>query len=279
MRSITRLTGSALNTVSRLLVDAAGAASDYHDTHVRGLDCRRIEADEIRTFTWCRPKNLPKAKAAPPGAGECWTWTALDAESKLLVSYLVGARGMDEATRFLKDMEDRVNGRIQLTTDGRPLYPEAVELAFGGEVDYATLVKTFGTGSLSDGYRSEQLAGSQRYVVSGDPDFDHIGTSYVERHNLTMRMGMRRFTRLTNGFSKRIEKHRAMVSLYAWHYNFVRSHKTLSGATPAMAVGLTPTFHSLEELVELVDKRTPPVKRPKDYRKRDLSFETDPYRS
>lgn len=279
MRSASRLTGVALNTIARLLDDASEAAAAFHDENVRGLQSRFLQCDEIWGFAWCKERTLPYAKGAPPGSGSVWTWTAIDADSKVLVSYTVGPRDPDSALYIVSDLRDRVDGRFQISTDGLTHYRAAIETVFGGhDVDHGVQIKTYGRQEVEDWrrYSPSQCMSSQRFPVVGNPDPDQISTSYVERHNLTMRMGMRRFTRLTNGFSKKIERHAAMVDLYAWHYNWCRPHRSLSGATPAMEAGLTPTFHSLEELVELINDRAPPVRRPKRYKKRG-SFEADPY--
>lgn len=273
MRSVSRLTGAALNTISKLLVDAADAASDFHNTHVRGLQSRFLQLDEIWAFAWCKERTLPHAKAAPPGSGSVWTWTAIDADSKVLVSYTVGPRDIDSALYIVSDIRDRVDGQFQISTDGLTHYRGAIEAVFGGDADHGMQVKTYGTPEVEDWrrYSPSQCMSSHKFAVMGNPDPAQISTSYVERHNLTMRMGMRRFTRLTNGFSKKVDRHAAMVALYAWHYNWCRPHRSLHGATPAMAAGLASTFHTLEGLIAEVDARAPKPNRPKTYRKKSVS--------
>ena len=273
MRAITRLTGASINTVSKLMVDAGEACAAFHNENVRGLESARIQCDEIWSFVYAKEKNVKKAKAAPPAAGDTWTWTALDADSKVLVSWMIGSRDSMTALYLMDDVRDRLENRVQITTDGHRAYLEGVEGAFGSDVDYAMLVKIYGksSGEADRRYSPAECIGTRKHIIQGDPDPEKISTSYVERHNLTMRMGMRRFTRLTNGFSKRVEKHAAMVALFAVHYNFCRMHKTLR-CTPAMEAGLDTTVRDLEWIVELIDARAPAPVRPKTYRKRgDIS--------
>jgi IS1 family transposase len=250
-----RMTGAAKNTVLKLLKDLGCAAAAYHDTHVRNLRVRRIQADEVWSFVFGKDKNLT-LEQVQAGLGSVWTWTALDADSKLIVSYLLGDRGADTAQAFIRDVASRVRNRIQLTTDGHRVYADAVEDAFGSEIDYAMLVKIYGASNDNpeSRYSPATCIGCRTGVLAGDPDPAHISTSYVERSNLSMRMGMRRFTRLTNGFSKKVENHGHMVALYFMHYNYCRIHKTLR-VTPAMEAGLTDHVWSLEELVNLLDSR------------------------
>ena len=264
MRSITRITGASINTVTKLLSDAGDACAAYHDEHVRGISgYRRIECDEIWSFVYAKNKNVPLAKKPPEGAGDVWTWTAIDADSKLIISYLVGGRDADCALALMDDIRARVEDRSQMTTDGHRSYMEAVEGAFGGDIDYAQLVKLYGAAPKEEQrrYSPSTCVGARKQRVSGNPSWEHVSTSYVERHNLTMRMGMRRFTRLTNAFSKKVEKHAAMVNLYTLHYNFCRIHKTLR-VTPAMEAGLSETVHDMEWIVGLVDAAAPEPKRP-----------------
>ena len=258
MRAISRMTGVSVNTVSKLLVDAGNACAAYHDDTVRGVIAKRVQCDEIWSFTYAKQKNVEAAVAAPEGAGDTWTWTALDADSKLIVSYLVGGRDASYANAFMADVANRLTNRVQLTTDGLSTYLEAVERAFGGQIDYSMLVKIYGASpeSSKGRYSPADCTGIRKKRVSGNPDAAHINTSFVERQNLTMRMHMRRFTRLTNGFSKKLENHIHMVSLYTVFYNFCRIHKTLK-VTPAMEAGLSDTLRDMEWIGELIDARAP----------------------
>ena len=269
MRAVTRITGVSINTVTKLLMDAGEAAAAYHDDHVRGVTASRIECDEVWSFVYAKQKNVASAKAAPEGAGDAWTWTAIDAESKLLVSWMIGRRDSMTALYLMDDLRDRLANRVQLTTDGHRAYLEAVEAAFGPEIDYAMLVKLYGKGGgePETRYSPSECIGTRKMVVQGNPDREKISTSYIERHNLTVRMGVRRFTRLTNAFSKRIERHAAHLALFLLHYNFCRIHKTLR-TTPAMAAGLDTTVRDCEWIVGLIDARAPKPNRPTKYKKR-----------
>jgi len=251
LRSCSRLADVSINTVTKLLVDLGAACDKFHDEHVRNVRVRRLQADEIWCFIGAKAKNVRPEKKAE-GWGDVWTWTGLDADTKLCVSYLVGGRDGGWAKEFMQDCANRIKGRVQITTDGHKAYLEAVEDAFGADIDYAQLQKIYGapTDAEMRRYSPAQCIGADMKVVSGDPDPKHVSTSYVERHNLTMRMGMRRFTRLTNGFSKKIENHAAMVAIHAAYYNFGRVHKTLR-VTPAMEDGLADHVWSLEEIVLL----------------------------
>ena len=270
MRSISRVTGVSINTVSKLLVDAGEACSAYHDEAVRNVNAQRVQCDEIWSFVYAKDKNVKAAKAAPDGAGDVWTWTAIEADSKMILSYEVGDRSAATAIEFMDDLCARLANRVQLTTDGHKAYLEAVEGAFGGDIDYAMLVKLYGDlgGKTAERkYSPAECTGIKKRAVEGRPDMDHVSTSYVERQNLTMRMGMRRFTRLTNGFSKKLENHLHMLSLYFVHYNFVRIHKTLK-CTPAMAAGVSDTLHDMEWIVALIDAAAPAPKARGPYKKR-----------
>lgn len=269
MRSISRVCDVSINTVAKLLEDAGKVCMAFHDEHVRGVKAKRVQVDEIWSFTYAKQKNVPTAKAAPDGAGDTWTWTALDADSKLIVQWFVGARDGYTAKLFIDDLAVRLANRVQLTSDGLKAYLEAVEGAFGADVDYAQLVKLYGDApeSAKGRYSPAECTGIKKTVVEGNPDEKHISTSYVERQNLTMRMHMRRFTRLTNAFSKRFESHVNMVALYSVWYNWVRIHKTLK-VTPAMAAGLTGKLMSFEDVVALIDAAAPKPGRPKTYKKR-----------
>lgn len=254
MRSISRVADVSINTVSKLLVDAGKACSAFHDEQVRDVKARRVQCDEIWSFCYAKQKNVATAKAAPAEAGDIWTWTALDADSKLIVSWLVGGRDAEYAMAFMDDLRSRLANRVQLTTDGHKAYLEAVEGAFGGDVDYAQLVKLYGTApeGAKGRYSPAECVGARKQRIEGNPDRAHVSTSYVERQNLTMRMHMRRFTRLTNGFSKKFENHMHMVALYTVWYNFVKTHKAHK-LSPAMAAGITDRLWSMEDLAAMID--------------------------
>jgi IS1 family transposase len=268
LRSASRLADVSLNTVTKLLVDLGAACEKFHDEHVRNVRVRRLQADEIWCFVGAKAKNVtPERKQE--GWGDVWTWTGLDADTKLCVSYLVGGRDGGWAKEFMQDCARRIKGRVQITTDGHKAYLEAVEDAFGADIDYAQLQKIYGAPSDAEmrRYSPAKCIGADQKIVSGDPDPKYVSTSYVERHNLTMRMGMRRFTRLTNGFSKKIENHAAMVAIHAVYYNFARIHKTLR-ITPAMATGLSDHVWSLEEIIMMADSYIPKLGKRGPYQKR-----------
>jgi len=260
IRAISRLTGVAKNTILRLLADAARVAADYQDGILRNLSCRRIQCDEIWSFVYGKDRNLDPqmVRNSPFTIGSVWTWTAIDADTKLMVSWLVGGRDDESAAQFVRDIAARVTGRIQMTTDGLALYLNAIEGAFFGGIDYAMLTKLYGKAKRAEihetSYSPARLTGTKISVISGDPDEAHIATSYVERSNLTMRMAMRRFTRLTNGFSKKFENHCAAVSLHMFWYNFIRIHQT-TRMTPAMAAGVTDHLWEMTDLVALIEAR------------------------
>ena len=266
MRAVTRITGVSINTVAKLLTDAGNACAAYHDEHVRGIrGHRRIECDEIWSFIYSKARAVRNAKAAPESAGDAWTWTAIDAESKLITSYLVSSeRDGQAAIAFMDDLRSRLEDRCQISMDGLGAYVGAVEGAFGGDVDYAQVIKEYGKEGGEEAerrYSSPVCTNVEKRAVEGNPNLRTAGTSYVERHNLSMRMGMRRFTRLTNAFSKRAEKHVAMVNLYAVHYNFCRIHKSLR-VTPAMEAGIENTVRDCEWVVSLIDAAAPTPKKP-----------------
>ena len=254
IRSVTRLTGASKNTIIKLLTDAGRACGAYHDANVRDVKAKRIQVDEIWSFTYTKQKNVAAAKAAPEEAGDTWTWTALDADSKLIVSWLVGGRDSEYALAFMDDLRSSLANRVQLTSDGHKAYLEAVEGAFGGDIDYAMLVKLYGTApeSARGRYSPAECIGARKERIEGSPDPKHVSTSYVERQNLTMRMHMRRFTRLTNGFSKKIENHEAAVALHMMYYNFVRIHGKLR-VTPAMAAGVADRIWEISDIVALIE--------------------------
>jgi IS1 family transposase len=251
MRAVSRLADVSINTVSKLLVDAGNVCAAFHDEAVRGLNSRHVQVDEVWSFTYAKVKNVPKAKKAPAGAGDTWTWTAID-DSKMIVSWLVGPRDQGSANAFVADLASRLRNRIQLTSDGLRLYIDAVEDAFGMDIDYSMLIKLYGaSGENETRYSPAKCIGCIPKPVMGNPDMKHVSTSYVERSNLTMRMHMTRFTRLTNGFSKKLENHVHMVALYAVFYNWTKVHKTLR-VTPAMEAGVSDHIWTIEEIVALL---------------------------
>jgi len=254
LRSTARMTGVAINTVMKLLVDLGAACDRYQRDTLVNLRSKRIQCDEIWAFVRSKDKNTkPELKAAGQ-AGDVWTWTALDADSKLIVSWLVGGRDAGYATVFMEDVASRLATHVQVTTDGHKAYLEAVEGAFGMDVDFAQLVKLYGEAPEAEKrYSPAQCIGCRKNYITGDPDPSHVSTSYVERQNLTMRMSMRRFTRLTNAFSKKVENHEAAVSLYSLYYNFGRIHSTLR-VTPAMEAGIADHVWTLAEIVALLDR-------------------------
>jgi IS1 family transposase len=269
MRSISRVVDVSINTVSKLLVDAGNACAAFHDEKVRGVKARRVQVDEIWSFTAAKQKNVATMKSPVEGAGDTWTWTAIEAETKLLITWLVGGRDSDYAIAFMDDLRDRLANRVQLTSDGHKAYLEAVEGAFGGDVDYAQLVKLYGnvSDSAKGRYSPAECIGARKERIEGSPDPKHISTSFAERQNLTMRMQMRRFTRLTNAFSKKFENHMHMVALYTVWYNYVKQHKSLRGLSPAMAAGLSDMLWSMTDLAEMVDAAQPKPGKRGSYRK------------
>jgi len=268
MRSISRVCDVSFNTVAKMLIDAGEVCTQFHDQKVRGVTSKRVQVDEVWTFTAAKQRNVPTMKKPVEGAGDAWTWTGIDADSKLIVSWLVGGRGGDFAKLFISDLASRLANRVQLTSDGHKAYLDAVEDAFGDDIDYAQLVKIYGqTVEGEKRYSPAQFVGCSTRVVTGDPEEKHISTSFAERQNLTMRMHMRRFTRLTNAFSKKLASHMHMVALYTVWYNWCRIHKTLR-ITPAMAAGLTDRVWDLDHVVALMDAAAPKPGRPKAYKKR-----------
>jgi len=255
INSTCRMFGVGKHTVLRLLEDAGRACAKFHDQHVRRVRSRRIQCDEVWSFVGAKMKNASDDQVNA-GWGDVWTWTAIDADSKLIVSYLVGQRGPAWAQSFMEDVASRVTSRIQITTDGLKMYGDAVEGAFGCDVDYAMLVKLYGNDSFDTKYSPGECVGTQTAVLQGSPDPKHISTSFIERSNLSLRMGNRRFTRLTNGFSKKLANHEHQLALYFFHYNFCRVHKTLR-VTPAMEAGLTDHVWTLEELCNLIPEENP----------------------
>jgi IS1 family transposase len=263
VRSVTRILNVGKNTVLRLMVDAGRACDAYHNEYVKELKSRRIQVDEIWSFVAAKQKNVQAMKTPIVGAGDCWTWTALDADSKLIVSYFVGGRDGDCAAWFIDNLATRLTNRVQLTSDGHKAYLDAVEGAFGADVDCAMLNKVYGASpeSAKGRYSPAECIGVTKHRVQGDPDPKHVSTSFVERSNLTQRMHNRRFTRLTNGFSKKFENHAYSVALFAMYYNFVKMHSTLR-MSPAMAAGVSKTLWEIGDIVKLVEAaEAKPVKR------------------
>ncbi|MBA1140210.1 DDE-type integrase/transposase/recombinase [Mesorhizobium neociceri] len=256
IRAITRVMGMSKNTVAKLLSDAGAVCAAYQDEALRNLTCKRIQVDEIWSFTYAKQKNVATAKAAPEGAGDTWTWTAIDADTKLVMSWLVGGRDSEYAMGFMDDLSRRLANRVQLTSDGHRAYLEAVEGAFGGDIDYAMLIKLYGASpdSAKGRYSPAECTGARKERIEGNPDIKHVSTSFAERQNLTMRMHMRRFTRLTNGFSKKVEAHANAVALHFMYYNFVRIHTTLR-MTPAMAAGVTGKLWEISDIVALIEAK------------------------
>lgn len=254
IRAVVRTAGASKNTIAKLLADAGKACAAYHNEHVRNVQARRVQVDEIWSFTYAKQKNVADAKAALDGAGDTWTWTAIDADTKLVLSYFVGGRDGECAGWFIDDLKARLATRVQLTSDGHKAYLEAVESAFGVDVDYAQLMKLYGAppGGTQGRYSPAECTGVRKTTVEGKPDDAHVSTSYVERQNLTMRMHMRRFTQLTNAFSKKVENHAYAVALHFMYYNFVRIHAKLR-VTPAMAAGVTDRLWEIGDLVALVE--------------------------
>lgn len=253
LRSTSRMTGVAINTVVKLAVDAGAACSEYQNRLMRNLKCQRLQVDEIWSFCYAKAKNVtPEIAAKNPHAGDTWTFTGIDADTKLIPCWLIGPRDAVTARMFINDLAERLTERVQLTTDGLSVYLKAVERAFGHEIDYAQLVKIYGNDPEGEKrYSPAVCIGCEKHAQIGNPDPAHISTSYVERANLSMRMGMRRFTRLTNAFSKKIENHAAAVALYFQFYNFARVHKTLR-CSPAMAAGVDNRLWEIKDIVDMI---------------------------
>ena len=255
VRATARMTDTAFNTVLKLVPEIGAACERYQDNALRNLPCKRIQCDEIWQFCYAKSKNVPEHLKGQFGIGDVWTWTAICADTKLAVAWHVGERNWTGADALMQKVATRVANRVQLTTDGLGDYVPAVETHFGTEVDFAQLIKLYGAPREAHArYSPAECLGCRKQVVSGEPERTHISTSYVERANLTMRMGMRRFTRLTNAFSKKVENHSAAVALHFMHYNFARIHKTLR-VTPAMEAGLTDHVWGLEEIAGLLDRK------------------------
>ena len=256
IRATVRMTGVAKNTVVKLLTDLGWACAVYQDRTLRDLPCKRLQCDEIWSFCYAKEKNVPESKMQEYGVGDVWTWTAIDADTKLVPSWFVGGRDAGAATRFMRDLAERLKGRVQLTTDGHQAYLNAVDRVFGDGIDYAMLVKLYGPdsnpGKPETRYSPAKCNGSKKKSIKGNPDPEHISTSYAERANLTIRMSMPRFTRLANAFSKKIENHCFAIALHLMHYNFCRVHTTIK-MTPAMAAGVSNHVWRIAELVGLLE--------------------------
>jgi IS1 family transposase len=256
VRATCRLTGAAKGTVLKLLADLGTACRDYMDETLRDLPCKRIQCDEIWSFVGSKQKNVPDERRGQFGYGDVWTWTAIDADTKLVPSFHIGTRDAACAYEFMTDLASRLRHRVQLTTDGHRAYLDAVDMAFGNhQIDYAMLIKVYGAPPEGEKrYSPPECIGTDVKIIAGDPDHAHISTSYVERQNLTMRMGIRRFTRLTNAFSKKVENHAHAVAIHFMHYNFARIHQTLR-VSPAMEAGVTDRLWDVDDLVALLDAR------------------------
>lgn len=254
-----RMTDTSKHTVLKLLHDLGMACTKYHDEHLNNLSCKHLQCDEIWSFVYAKQKNIPAEKQGQFGYGDVWTWVAIDADTKLVASWLVGLRTLECATTFIMDLKSRLSNRVQLTTDGHKAYLDAIENAFGSEIDFAQLIKLYGNELETEKrYSPAECVGTEKHIVQGQPDSKLISTSYIERQNLTMRMGMRRFTRLTNGFSKKVEFQEYAIALHYMHYNFCRIHKSLTpknsiGVTPAMASGLTDRIWTIADLIKLIE--------------------------
>lgn len=253
IRATVRMTGVAKNTIVKLLAGLGKVTADFQDKTLRNLPCKRIQCDEIWSFCYAKDKNVPEEKRHIFGYGDVWTWVAIDADTKLVASFTVGSRSSQTAKLFIDDLAERLANRVQLTTDGHRAYLQAIEDAFGANIDYAMLIKLYGSDSEPEKrYSPAECIGTREVGVTGRPDPRHISTSFVERQNLTMRMSMRRFTRLTNAFSKKVDNHYWAIALHYMHYNFCRIHQTLR-VTPAMEAGIANHVWSIEELVRLMD--------------------------
>jgi IS1 family transposase len=266
-----RLADVSFNTVLKLFADAGRACEAYQDRALRNLSCRRLQLDEIWSFVYAKAKNVPAAKSPPPSAGDAWTWVAIDADTKLVPTWHIGQRDGYIADLFVRDLAGRLRNKVQITTDGLRAYLEAIEGTFGADVDYAMLQKIYGPSPEGQRrYSPAECVGCEKRVIEGNPDPAHISTSYIERQNLTMRMSIRRFTRLTNAFSKKLENHALAVALHYMHYNFVRIHKSLR-VTPAMAAGVTDRLWGVSDIVDVLEKweRQQHVKRSLDWHTRN----------
>jgi IS1 family transposase len=264
IRATVRMTGASKNTIAKLLVELGAACAAYLDKHLVNLNCKRIQCDEIWSFCYAKEKNVPEEKRGQFGFGDVWTWVAMDADSKLVASWAIGGRDAGTAYEFIQDLANRLANRVQLTTDGHRAYLSAVEDALGSDVDYAMLVKLYGSDREHEArYSPAECIGCREITISGRPDPKHISTSHIERQILTMRMGMRRFTRLTNAFSKKLENHVASIAIHYMHYNFCRVHQTLR-VTPAMEAGISDHVWTIGELVGILDAKALPIQAPEN---------------
>ena len=268
LRTATRLADVSINTVSKMLVEVGAACEEYQGRTLRNLPCRRIQVDEIWAFCYAKEKNVPQGRKGQFGYGDVWTWVAIDAETKLIPSWIVGDRSADSASLLMRDLSNRLRYRVQLTTDGHRAYLTAVEQTFGADVDFSQLIKVYGNPTEPDTrYSPGECIGCKQERIIGNPNPLHTSTSYVERQNLTMRMSMRRFTRLTNAFSKKVGNHMAAVAIHFMHYNFARIHKTLR-VTPAMEAGVSDHVWSIEEILDMADSFLPKPRKRGPYKKR-----------
>lgn len=269
LRATARIADVTYNTVCKLFADAGRVSADYQDKTLRNLSCKRLQLDEIWCFVYAKQANVAKAKSAPDNSGDCWTWCAIDADTKLVPSWRVGDRSADTAHEFVDDLASRLRHRVQITTDGYKAYLDAIDNAFGLDVDYARLVKIYGPEERGPHkrYSPPVCIGAQKHRIVGKPDRDHVSTSFVERQNLTMRMSIRRFTRLTNAFSKKMENHALAVALHYFNYNFCRQHKSLR-VTPAMAAGVTDRVMDMGDLAALIAAQEPAPKKRGPYKKK-----------
>ncbi|MGP8215067.1 MAG: IS1 family transposase [Bacteroidia bacterium] len=254
LRATSRLSGCSINTVTKLLVDVGKACQKFHNETVKNIASKRVQCDEIWSFVYAKAKNVPEEKQGE--AGDVWTWVGMDSDSKLVISWFIGNRDAESAHELMEDLATRLTKRVQLTTDGLKAYLDAVEDAFPSGIDFAQLVKLYGNTTREEArkYSPAECIGATKTPIMGAPDPDHISTSHIERQNLTMRMHMRRFTRLTNAFSKKVENHCYAIALHFVYYNFCKAHKSLNKATPAMAAGLTDWFMEISDIVKLADK-------------------------
>ncbi len=267
LRATARLADVSFNTTAKLFIDAARACAEYQDRTLRNLKCKRLQLDEIWSFVYAKQKNVPGAKSAPANAGDVWTWVAIDADTKLVPSWRIGDRSSETAIAFTDDLASRLSTRVQITTDGHRAYLEAIEGSFGADVDYAMLVKIYGADATGEKrYSPAECIGAVKHRVEGNPDPKHVSTSFAERQNLTLRMSDRRFTRLTNAFSKKIENHALSVALHYMHYNFCRIHKTLR-ITPAMAAGVIDHVWSVADIVAMIEAAEPAAAKRGPYKK------------
>jgi len=270
MRATSRIADCSINTVTKLLIDVGAACNEYQDKAMRNLTCERFQCDEIWAFCYCKEKNVAPEQEGILGYGDVYTWTAICPDTKLVPSFIVGKRDAEYASMFIEDLASRLANRVQLTTDGHKAYIDAVEGAFGNDIDFAMLVKHYSNPSeakqAQKRYSPSKFISADKRRITGDPDIKNVSTSHVERQNLTMRMGMRRFTRLTNGFSKKVENLEHMVALHFMHYNFVRIHKTLH-TTPAMAAGVSDKLWNIADIAALVPE--PVTKKRGTYKKKN----------